>query len=265
MYSEFEKGAVEEERGKMASKEQRYRDTYLDSDGEERERGIVFTESQGTENSREACASATGLSQDFEFLFNERTDDKETVGIPIDASLAQSIGVVAVVKRDDVHRKQKKVESYALWRTFYAYPKDASDEMIKSIREKMEEELGDFRLQNYTVETYKFGLPFAVGKVGRISAGYTGKPKMLKADTRKRKKDETSDDDEGDGEDILYRPPKVKSVRGSSTSSGAAASTASLGTSGTGTSDVKADTDVIEITDVDEPRTLRSQVKKQRK
>jgi hypothetical protein len=249
----------------MASKEHTYRDTYLDSDGEEQDRRLVITESQGTDNSQEACASATGLSQDFEFLFNERTDDKETIGIPIDTSLAQSIGVVAVVKRDDVHKKQKKVESYALWRTFYAYPKDASDEMIASIREKMEEELADFRLQNYTVETYKFGLPFAVGKVGRISTGYTGKPKMLKADTKKRKKDETSDDDEGDGEDIEYRPPKVASIRGSTTSACAAASTASRTTSGTGTSGVKVETDVIYITDVNEPRTLRSQVKKQKK
>jgi hypothetical protein len=137
--------------------------------------------------------------------------------------------------------------------------------MIASIREKMEEELADFRLQNYTVETYKFGLPFAVGKVGRISTGYTGKPKMLKADTKKRKKDETSDDDEGDGEDIEYRPPKVASIRGSTTSACAAASTASRTTSGTGTSGVKVETDVIYITDVNEPRTLRSQVKKQKK
>jgi hypothetical protein len=136
-------------------------------------------------------------------MFSESTDAIPTIGIPIDSNLAKSIGVVAVVNRNVEHKKQKKVEPYALQRTFYAYPKDANEEMIRRVRDKMEEELADFRLQNYTVEIYKFGLPFVVEKVGNISSGYTGKPKMLKAETKKRKvrEDTESDDDDGDGSD----------------------------------------------------------------
>lgn len=227
----------------------RYRETYLDSDGEERERVVNLAESQETGESQVSTQSATGLSQDFAFMFSESTDAVATAGLPIDSSLTQSIGVVAVVKRDVVHKKQKKVDPYALQRTFYAYPKDANEEMIRSIRDKMDEELADFRLQNYTVDTYKFGLPFAVEKVGRISAGYTGKPKMLKADTKKRKLHEETDGEDGDdGDDDRDYRPSGSNIRDVSIVTRAVA-----------------DADVIEIVDVEEPRALRSHSKKQRK
>jgi hypothetical protein len=242
-----------------------YRKESNDSNDEEHDRDIARLERQETDQSKESAQSATGLSQDFQFMFTESTDAIPTVGIPIDSNLAKSIGVVAVVNRNVVHKKQKKVEPYALQRTFYAYPKNADEEIIRKIRDRIEEELADFRLQNYTVEIYKFGLPFEVEKVG-----YTGKPKMLKADTKKRKAREDTDEEGGDGGDDgesgddgdggedgdgddEYRPSSSRTRAASRAASRVASRT-----------DSRAESSVIVI-DEGEARVLRTQTKKTRK
>ena len=251
-----------------------YRKESNDSNDEEHDRDIARLERQETDQSKESAQSATGLSQDFQFMFTESTDAIPTVGIPIDSNLAKSIGVVAVVNRNVVHKKQKKVEPYALQRTFYAYPKNSDEEIIRKIRDRIEEELADFRLQNYTVEIYKFGLPFEVEKVGYISSGYTGKPKMLKADTKKRKAREDTDEEGGDGGDDgesgddgdggedgdgddEYRPSSSRTRAASRAASRVASRVASR-------TDSRAESSVIVI-DEGEARVLRTQTKKTRK
>lgn len=259
-----------------------YRKESNDSDDEERDRDIARLERQETDQSKESAQSATGLSQDFEFMFTESTDAIPTVGIPIDSNLTKSIGVVAVVNRNVVHKKQKKVEPYALQRTFYAYPKNSDEEIIRKIRDRIDEELADFRLQNYTVEVYKFGLPFEVEKVGYISSGYTGKPKMLKADTKKRKAREDTDEEGEDGGDDResgedgeggddaygddeYRPKSSRTRTASRLVSHTDSRAASRTDSRTDSRAASREDSSVIVIDEGEARVLRTQRKKNRK
>jgi hypothetical protein len=167
--------------------------------------GPPLAESQESQISQQ---SSTGLSQDFNFLFSSQQDDNIVHGLPIDSELSLSIGVVCTAERKTTHKKQKEQKQHALQKTFYAYQKGCDDATKHLIQEKIDEDIADFKLQNYTVNTYTFGLPFFVDATCNISRGYNGKPKMLKADTKKRKAAEAgkSDEDESDDEDKEYHP-----------------------------------------------------------
>lgn len=104
-----------------------------------------------------------------------------TGSLSVDSEVALSIGIVCVMRRPSSNRKQKVIKKFALQKTFYAYPKNATTEQKNRIETRIQDDIGDFALQGYEVETYKFGLPFEVEEICCVSRGYNLLPKILKA------------------------------------------------------------------------------------
>lgn len=185
------------------------RDREHDSDEEGQTRALsVILESQESEGSLASVGvlrqqSSTGLSQDFNFLFSASQDDMMVPGLAVDSELSKSIGVVCLASRDTTHKKQKAIKPHAIQKTFYAYPKNC-EESKRLIQEQIEEDMADFKVQNYTVQAYTFGLPFEVEATCNITRGYKNTPKIFKAETNKRKSSEKSDSE--DEEDKDYQP-----------------------------------------------------------
>ena len=147
-------------------------------------------------------------SQDFDFLFSHEQDDSKVLGLPIDSSLALSIGVVCVAERGISHQWLKKESAHALPKTFYAYPKTARKTTKQLIQACIDTDTANFKLQNYTVKTYTLGLPFEVQEITNISPGYNGKPKMMKADLNKVTSTDYKEKSEDKDKDC--KPPKTE-------------------------------------------------------
>lgn len=179
-----------------------------DSDEElEKEGGAlsIILESQESEGSLGSVGvlrqqSSTGLSQDFNFLFSASQDDMRVPGLAVDSELSKSIGVVCLASRETTHKKQKAIKPHAIQKTFYAYAKNC-EESKRLINEQIEEDMADFKVQNYTVEIYTFGLPFEVEATCNITRGYKNTPKIFKAETNKRKSSEKSDSEDEEDKD----------------------------------------------------------------
>ena len=131
-----------------------------------------------------------------------------------DSELAQSIGIVCTVNRSSTNRRQKDIKPFALQKTFYAYPKDITQEKKDKIKKKIEADIADFKCQQYNVELHTFGLPFAVDEICCISAGYNLTAKMFRASLPKEEKtpskrkrgtrEESASDDEDTKDDIYH-------------------------------------------------------------
>lgn len=155
----------------------------------------------------------TGLSLDMEnaLLIEEVDGVEHTVVVP-----SVSIGTVCVVHRE-ARGRMKEVKKFALPNTFYAYPKDATDEMKEKIASKMQVVVDNFSLQNYETTIMRFGLPFAVAEVCSISCGYNMTPKRMMAvaaastNTKGKKRkpvsssdsSESSESESSDADDVI--------------------------------------------------------------
>lgn len=188
---------------------------------------------------------STGMSQDFFAALNMSEEELEnTRTLDEGSELAQSIGIVCVVSRPSTNKRQKNIKPFALQKTFYAYPKSASEEQKNKIKGRIETDIGDYRCQQYDIKIHTFGLPFPVEEICCVSAGYNLTAKMFRAikpddEPKKRKRvkeendtidlsDETckkikkepyNDSDDDDADDSTFKPAKsyksVKSVTAS--------------------------------------------------
>lgn len=167
----------------------------------------VKQESQESQKSERSQQSETGVSQDFFDVLNMNDDD--VPGLSSQSEAALSVGFVCVVSRPTTNKKQKDIKKFALQKTFYAFPKNCSQEIKNKMQERIENDIADFRIQQYDVSIHRFGLPFEVEEVCCVSRGYTLLPKILKAPRppsppssstkrkRGRNKEEESDSDTG--------------------------------------------------------------------
>ncbi len=92
-----------------------------------------------------------------------------------------SIGTVCVIYRPSSNRKQKVIKKFALQKTFYAYPRNATTEQKNKIETRIQNDMADFVLQGYEIQTHTFDLPFEVEEICCVSRGYNLLPKILKA------------------------------------------------------------------------------------
>lgn len=177
-----------------------------ESQEESQTAGLIRQESQASQTSQTSHISHTGLSQDMERAVIINEDENGVEQALVVPSL--SYGTVCVVHRD-AHRKMKIVKPFAVQNTFYAFPKDADEEMKAKINTKIEAVVQNFTLQNYDTKVVRFGLPFAVEEVCNISAGYNMTPKRMVAVAqasvaskgKKRKHQSSSESSENEAED----------------------------------------------------------------
>lgn len=187
---------------------------------------------------------STGMSQDFFEALNMSEEELEnTRTLDEGSELAQSIGVVCVVSRPSANKRQKNIKPFALQKTFYAYPKSASQEQKNKIKGRIETDIGDYRCQQYDIKIHTFGLPFPVEEICCVSAGYNLTAKMFRAiktedepkkrkrvkeendtidppdETCKKIKKEPNDDDSDDADDSTFKPAKSYKTEKSVTAS----------------------------------------------
>lgn len=136
-------------------------------------------------HSQASMVSAPGIPREFDYLYRSSQNDEQVLGLDVNSPISLSIGVVCMVQRD-ASDNNPEVKAHTLQKTFYSYPKNAEEKIKKSIEDRIENDIADFKLQGYTVTTYTFGLPFLVEAVTNITRGYDGKTKMLRAWKKKR-------------------------------------------------------------------------------
>ena len=98
-----------------------------------------------------------------------------------ESSADLSIGTVCVIYRPSSNRKQKVIKKFALQKTFYAYPRNSTTEQKNKIETRIQNDMADFVLQGYEIQTHTFDLPFEVEEICCVSRGYNLLPKILKA------------------------------------------------------------------------------------
>lgn len=151
------------------------------------------------------AASATNALLAPRSLRSARSPRSAVSYLSTDSPTAFSIGIVTIVRRPSTNRKQKPIKWFALQKSFYAYPRDISDATMEKLNTRIENDIADFKLQGYEVETHTFGLPFKVEEICCVSRGYNLLPKILKAPKIVGKKRKTiSDDDESSDSDKNY-------------------------------------------------------------
>jgi len=124
--------------------------------------------------------------------------------LSVDSQNTLSIGTVCVMQRSSSNKKQKVIKKFAMQKTFYAYPKNATTEQKNKVETRIQNDVADFILQGYEVHTHKFGLPFEVEEICCVSRGYNLLPKILKAARvvgAKRKTVSSSSSEESDKDD----------------------------------------------------------------
>jgi hypothetical protein len=134
----------------------------------------------------------TGLSQGFE---NWGLDENTVV---VSDERATSFATVCVAHRASTHKKQKEVKPFVLQNTFYAFPKDISEQDKEAIDTKIKEIVADFETQHYIVERKTFGLPFEAHAICRITPGYNMTAKKVKAHPGQKRKNRDESEDEKD-------------------------------------------------------------------
>jgi hypothetical protein len=135
--------------------------------------------------SQESHGSAIGIPREFDYLFRSSQNDEDVIGLNVNSPISLSIGVVCVAQRT-ASDNNVEIKAHTLQKTFYSYPKNAEEKTKKTIEDRIENDVADFKLQGYNVTTFTFGLPFVVEEISNISRGYDGKTKMLRAARRKR-------------------------------------------------------------------------------
>jgi hypothetical protein len=157
----------------------------LDSQESSSQQAMSFTGLLGSfESQHESQASAAGIPREFDYLFRPSQNDEQVLALDVNSQISLSIGVVCVAQRE-ASDNNLEIQSHALQKTFYSYPKNAEEKIKKTIENRIENDVADFKLQGYNVTTYTFGLPFSVEAVNNVTRGYDGKTKMLRASKKK--------------------------------------------------------------------------------
>lgn len=149
------------------------------------QKSVIVLDSQEVQESQASMVSAAGIAREFDYLYRSSQNDEQVLGLDVNSPVSLSIGVVCMAQRDGSDNNPE-VKAHTLPKTFYSYPKNAEEKIKKSIEDRIENDIADFKLQGYTVTTYTFGLPFLVEAVTNITRGYDGKTKMLRAWKKKR-------------------------------------------------------------------------------
>jgi hypothetical protein len=167
----------------------------LESQGMSSQQSMSFTGLLGSLESQQSQTSAAGISREYDYLFRSSQNDEQVIGLDVNSPVSLSIGVVCVAERQ-ASDNNMEILSHVLQKTFYSYPKNAEEQIKRTIENRIENDVANFKLQGYNVTTYTFGLPFSVEAVNGITRGYDGKTKMLRASKRKNAV-ESRDDEPG--------------------------------------------------------------------
>lgn len=163
--------------------------------------------------SHQSHGSAVGIPREYDYLFRSSQDDDQVPGLDVNSPVSLSIGVACVVERK-ASDNNPEIKAHTLPKTFYSYPKNCEEKIKKTIEDRIENDVANFKLQGYHVTTYTFGLPFAVEETCNISRGYDGKTKMLKASRKKQRGDEDQGkDDANQDQQAGPSAPRAKRAR----------------------------------------------------